>query len=58
MLQVEKTEWADNSQAEENVSLENSQHFSLAGCDTQSRKRQDMKMVRSLRLDGVLGKTQ
>lgn len=57
MLQVEKTEWAENSEAE-NVSLENSQHFTLAGCDTQSRKRQDMKMVRSLRLDGILGKTQ
>ena len=57
MLQVEKIEWAENSEAE-NVSLENSQHFTLAGCDTQSRKRQDMKMVRSLRLDGILGKTQ
>ena len=34
MLQVEKTEWAENSEAEENVSLENGQHFFLAGCDT------------------------
>lgn len=31
LLRVENTECAENSGAKENVSLENSQHFSLAG---------------------------
>lgn len=35
-----------NPRNKENLSLENSQNFSLAGCGTQSRKRQEMETVR------------
>ena len=57
LLWLENIERAKNSGAKENVSLENSQHFSLARWGTQTRKSQDVAMVRSLRWDEeVVGK--